>query len=186
MKIGVFALQGAFEEHEKMLLQLGAEAVEIRQKKDFSQSFDGLIIPGGESTVMNKLLKDLDLFQDVKSAIQGGLPTYGTCAGLILLAKEVINGNPSLQLMDIEACRNAYGRQLGSFRTVSNFKGIGEIEMTFIRAPYIEKAYGETEILAEVDGKIVAGKEKNMLVTAFHPELCKSPSVHEYFLDMCR
>ena len=186
MKIAVLALQGAFAEHEKMLSQLGAQAIEVRQKKDLSGSFDGLIIPGGESTVMIKLLKELDLFGDVKSAVENGLTVYGTCAGLILLAKEVQNGVPSLQLMDIKACRNAYGRQLGSFKTVSDFKGIGEIEMTFIRAPYIEKAYGETEVLAEVDGKIVAAREKNMLCTAFHPELCKSPLVHEYFLNMCK
>ena len=186
MKIAVLALQGAFAEHEKKLDELGAEYKEIREKSDWTNDFDGLIIPGGESTVMTKLLKELDLYDDVKSAIENGLPTYGTCAGLILLAKEVEGGVTGLGLMDITAKRNAYGRQLGSFFTEEEFKGIGKIPMTFIRAPYIEKAEENVEILAEVDGKIVAAKQQNMLVTAFHPELNESTAVHKYFLEMIK
>ena len=186
MKIAVLALQGAFAEHEKKLDELGAEYKEIREKSDWTNDFDGLIIPGGESTVMTKLLKELDLYDDVKSAIENGLPTYGTCAGLILLAKEVEGGVTGLGLMDITAKRNAYGRQLGSFFTEEEFKGIGKTPMTFIRAPYIEKAGENVEILAEVDGKIVAAKQGNMLVTAFHPELNECNAVHKFFLDMIK
>lgn len=184
MKIAVLALQGAFAEHEKMLARLGAEVFEIRQKSDWTGDFDGLIIPGGESTVMTKLLKELDLFDVIHSAITDGLPTFGTCAGLILLAEKVDGGRKGLGVMDITAKRNAYGRQLGSFKTFEEFKGIGKIEMTFIRAPYIENVGDGTEILAEVNGNIVAAREKNMLVTAFHPELNDSAAVHEYFLKM--
>lgn len=186
MKIAVLALQGAFIEHEKMLIALGAEVREIRQKSDWRNDFDGLVIPGGESTVMTKLLKELELYDDIKSAIENGLPVFGTCAGLILLAKEVEGGKPGLGVMDITAKRNAYGRQLGSFKTIDEFKGIGKIEMTFIRAPYIENAGEGVEILSEVDGKITAARENNMLAVAFHPELNESLKVHEYFLNMIK
>lgn len=186
MKIAVLALQGAFAEHEKMLEELGAETFEIRQKSDLRNDFDGLIIPGGESTVMSKLLKELDIFDEIQEKIKNGLPVFGTCAGLILLAKKVEGGVPSLQVMDITACRNAYGRQLGSFKTNAEFKGLGKIDMTFIRAPYIKEVFGEAEKLAEVDGRIVAARQKNILATAFHPELCESGKVHEYFLKMCK
>lgn len=147
---------------------------------------DGLIIPGGESTVIGKLLKELELFSPIREEIQKGLPVFGTCAGLILLAKKLSNDErtPTLGTMDITAERNAYGRQLGSFFTTTEFKGIGEIPMTFIRAPYITEVRGNAEILAEVDGRIVAAREKNQLATAFHPELGTDSSVHEYFLKM--
>ena len=184
MRIGVLALQGAFIEHEKMLAELGADSFEIRQLRDFTQPMDGLIIPGGESTVQGKLLRELELMQPVKQRIEEGLPVYGTCAGLILLAKEIDGGEaPHIAEMDITAKRNAYGRQLGSFSTRAEFKRLGEIPMTFIRAPYISENHG-AEILAEVDGKYVAARQRNMLVTAFHPELTKDLSVHRYFLGM--
>ena len=131
MKIGVLALQGAFAEHRKMLKKLGIESFEIRKKSDLSNAvnnndIDGLIIPGGESTVIGKLLYDLDLFDDIKKLILEGLPVFGTCAGLILLAKEIENDNRSyFGVMDIKVRRNAYGRQLGSFFTESEFKGVG-------------------------------------------------------------
>ncbi len=185
MTVAVLALQGAFIEHEKMLAELGADSFEIRQKRDLDRSFDRLIIPGGESTVMGKLIRELDLFDDIKSRIEGGMPVYGTCAGLILLADSISNDSARhLQTMSIVANRNAYGRQLGSFFTRAEFKGIGEIPMTFIRAPYIDEVFGDAEILAEVNGKIVAAKQKNQLVTAFHPELNDDLRVHEYFLNM--
>ncbi|MGM9637453.1 MAG: pyridoxal 5'-phosphate synthase glutaminase subunit PdxT [Eubacteriales bacterium] len=183
--IAVLALQGAFIEHEQMLEKLGADSFEIRQLPDLDRPFDGLIIPGGESTVQGKLLRELGLFDPIKAKIEGGLPVFGTCAGLLLLAKKIENDDRThLATMDIIALRNAYGRQLGSFDTTAPFEGIGEIPMTFIRAPYIGSVSGDAKALATVDGKIVAAREKNQLVTAFHPELTKDLSVHRYFLDM--
>ena len=184
MKIGVLALQGAFIEHEHMLTALGVASFEIRQRADFDQTMDGLIIPGGESTVMGKLLKELDCYDEVRSRIENGLPVFGTCAGLILLAKEAEGGKVQLGTMDIVARRNAYGRQLGSFSTTAEMKGVGEVPMVFIRAPYITSVSGSTEVLAEVDGKIVAAREGSQLVTAFHPELTEDTRVHGYFLHM--
>ena len=185
MRIGVLALQGAFIEHEQMLSKIGVEAIELRQKSDLNRSFDALIIPGGESTVQGKLLRELDMFEPLKTRIESGMPVYGTYAGLILLAKRIENdGRTHLATMDITAVRNAYGRQLGSFHTEAQFDGIGKIPMTFIRAPYIESVSGDAKALAIVDGKIVAAREGNQLVTAFHPELNEDLSVHSYFLDM--
>lgn len=187
MQIAVLALQGAFIEHEQKLAQLGVPSFEIRQKSDLSKPFDGLIIPGGESTVQGKLLRELDIFDDLQERITGGLPVYGTCAGLILLAKRIENDERvHFATMDITAVRNAYGRQLGSFAVNADFTGIGRIPMTFIRAPYIREVSGDAEILAEVGGKIVAARQKNQLVTAFHPELNEDLSVHRYFLAMVR
>ena len=119
MRIGILALQGAFAEHGAMLDRLGAEHFEIRQPIDLDRPFDGLILPGGESTVMGKLLRDLELFEPLLERIEGGLPVFGTCAGLILLAKNVEGGLPCFATMDISVKRNAYGRQLGSFHTVA-------------------------------------------------------------------
>lgn len=187
MQIGVLALQGAFIEHEQMLEKLSVSSFEIRQKRDLEIPMDGLIIPGGESTVQGKLLRDLDLFVPLKERISAGLPVFGTCAGLLLLAKKIQNDDRlHFAAMDITAVRNAYGRQLGSFYTEADFEGIGTIPMTFIRAPYIESVQGEARILAEVNGRIVAAREKNLLVTAFHPELNEDLSVHRYFLQMVR
>lgn len=185
MRIGVLALQGAFIEHERMLSQIGAETFEIRQLKDIADPFDGLIIPGGESTVQGKLLRDLGLFEPIRQKILSGLPVFGTCAGLLLLAKRIENDQRiHLATMDINAVRNAYGRQLGSFYTEEEFSGIGKIPMTFIRAPYIESVSGAAQALSVVNGKIVAAREGNQLVTAFHPELNSDTSVHEYFVEM--
>ena len=187
MNIAVLALQGAFIEHEQMLSRLGVSSFEIRQKKDLETPFDGLIIPGGESTVQGKLMRELGLFEPLRERIEAGLPVFGTCAGLLLLAKKIENDERlHFATMDICAVRNAYGRQLGSFYTESDFSGIGKIPMTFIRAPYISEVSGDTQILASVDGKIVAARQKNQLVTAFHPELNEDTSVHRYFLDMIK
>lgn len=186
MRIAVLALQGAFIEHEMMLERLGAETFEIRQLSDWDQPKDGLVIPGGESTVQLKLLKDLGLLESVRNDIRNGLPVFGTCAGLILLAKKVEGQSfDRISTMDIDVCRNAYGRQLGSFYTEDKINGVGEdIPMTFIRAPYINKVEGDAEILAEVGGHIVAARQGNQLVTAFHPELNDDVRVHQYFLNM--
>ena len=184
MTVAILALQGAFEEHGLMLDKLGVDHFEIRQKKDLEKKFDALILPGGESTVMGKLLVELELFEPLRERIVSGMPVFGTCAGLILLAKEVEEDKTSLATMDIRVKRNAYGRQLGSFYTEEMFKGLGKIPMTFIRAPYIVDTFGDAEVLAEVDGKIVAARQGNQLVTDFHPELDEDTSVHQYFLNM--
>ena len=191
MRIGVLALQGAFIEHEKILEKIGVKTFEIRKKSDLSNavsdnSIDGLIIPGGESTTIGKLLHDLDLFDDIKKLISDGLPTFGTCAGLILLAKKIENDDRvHLGLMNIKVKRNAYGRQLGSFFTENEFKHVGKVPMTFIRAPYITEVGKNVEILSEVDGNIVAAKENNILVTSYHPELNDNLQVHKFFISMC-
>lgn len=181
----MLALQGAFIEHRQMLDKLGISSFEIRQKKDLDNPIDGLIIPGGESTVQGKLLHELRLFEPLKDLIENGLPVFGTCAGLLLLAKEIENDTRThFTLMNITAVRNAYGRQLGSFYTESEFDGLGKIPMTLIRAPYIKEVHESAKALAYADGKIVAAREKNMLVTAFHPELNDNPAIHRYFADM--
>ena len=184
MTIAVLAVQGAFIEHEKKLQALGADVFEIRQAKDLERHFDGLVLPGGESTVQGKLLRELGLFVPLQEKIRAGLPVMATCAGLILLANEVEAGVPCFGTMNITAKRNAYGRQLGSFHTDAEFGGLGQVTMTFIRAPYIAQAGEGVEILAEVDGKIVAARQGRQLVTAFHPELDGDTRIHEYFLNM--
>jgi 5'-phosphate synthase pdxT subunit len=184
MRIGILALQGAFIEHKTVLDALGVDNFEIRQRADFSRDLDGLIIPGGESTVIAKLLAELELLEPIKSAAENGLPVFGACAGLILLAKKVIGGQACLGVMDTVVRRNAYGRQLGSFRTQAPFGGVGEIPMVFIRAPYISEAGETVEILATVDGNIVAARQNNLFATAFHPELTDDVRVHQYFLSM--
>lgn len=187
MRVGVLALQGAFIEHESRIAELGATPFEIRTRTDVESPFDGLILPGGESTVQGKLLHELELFDPLRRMIGAGLPVFGTCAGLILLARR-IQDDPLVHFgsLDVVVERNAYGRQLGSFHTEAQFDGIGKIPMTFIRAPYIESVSGDAKALAVVDGKIVAAREGNQLVTAFHPELNEDLSVHSYFLDMVR
>lgn len=167
-----------------MLNRLGVDHFEIRQPRDLDRPLDGLVLPGGESTVMGKLLRDLGLFEPLKTKIEAGLPVFGTCAGLILLAKGVEGGTPCFATMDIAVKRNAYGRQLGSFYTEAAYKGVGIVPMTFIRAPYIESVSGGAEVLATVDDNIVAARQGNQLVTAFHPELSDDLSVHQYFLEI--
>ena len=190
MKIGILALQGAFAEHEKVLDRLGVESVEIRNLDDFQQyqsDLAGLILPGGESTTMGKLLREQDMLIPIREAILSGLPVFGTCAGLILLAKEITSQDEShLGTMDMVVERNAYGRQLGSFYTEAECKGVGQIPMTFIRGPIISSVGEDVEILATVEDQIVAAQEKNMLVTSFHPELTDDVRLHQYFINMCR
>ena len=151
----------------------------MRKLSDWQQPQDGLIIPGGESTTQMKLLRELGMADVVKDAINEGLPVFGTCAGLIMLSQS------HLATMDIEAQRNAYGRQLGSFSTVHEVAEIGkDIPMTFIRAPFINRVYGKERLLFEVDGHIVAARQDNQLVTAFHPELTTDLRIHDYFLSI--
>ena len=183
MKIGVLALQGAFAEHMSSLSRLGVAGVELRQRGDITPDLDGLVLPGGESTVMGKLLRELDMFDPLKTMIQGGMPVFSTCAGLILLAARAENQEKTyFEVMDITVRRNAYGRQLGSFSTQAEFAGIGVIPMIFIRAPYISAVGPRAQVLAVVDGHIVAARQDAMLCTAFHPELSSDLRVHDYFL----
>ncbi|HBA69912.1 MAG TPA: pyridoxal 5'-phosphate synthase glutaminase subunit PdxT [Lachnospiraceae bacterium] len=180
MKAAILALQGAFAEHEYMLERMGVEYMEIRQKKDAYEDFDALILPGGESTVMGKLLKESGLFDILKGKIEKGLPVLGTCAGLILLADRLSDGETAhLATMPVSVKRNAYGRQLGSFRTEEEFKGIGRIPMVFIRAPYIESVGEGVEVLARVDGRIVAVRYGKQIGVAFHPELTDCRDIYK-------
>ena len=190
MRIGILALQGAFAEHAKVLEKLGVVSVEIRNLDDFQQhqsDLSGLILPGGESTTMGKLLRDQNMLIPLRGAILNDLPVFGTCAGLILLAKKITSQEEShLATMDIVVERNAYGRQLGSFYTEAECKGVGQIPMTFIRGPIISSVGEGVEVLATVDDQIVAAQEKNMLVTSFHPELTDDVRLHQYFINMCK
>ena len=184
IKIGVLAVQGAFAEHRQILEKLGVETFEIRQLRDLEQDFDGLILPGGESTVQGKLLHDLGLFEPLRERIESGFPTFGTCAGLILLAEKLSNdGHTYFATTPVTVERNAYGRQLGSFYTEENFEGIGKIPMTFIRAPLIQRASQNVQILATVQNQIVAVRYKNQLAISFHPELNSDLRVHQYFVE---
>ena len=190
MKAAVLALQGAFIEHEQVLQRLGVETVEIRQLKDWTEFMSPsplggvrgrlLILPGGESTVQMRLLKELGLFEPIRQAIADGLPVLGTCAGMILLS------DGYLGTMHIRVRRNAYGRQLGSFHTTGAVDGIGaDVPMTFIRAPYIEKVLADDcSPIAIVDGHIVAARQGNQIATAFHPELDEDLRLHQFLIDM--
>ena len=184
--IGVLAVQGAFEEHIRALQKLNVHCIEIRKKSDLSAvSLDGLVLPGGESTVMGKLLQELELFDPIRQMIEAGLPVLGTCAGLILLAGRIADDDTiHLGTMNMVARRNAYGRQLGSFQTEAEFGAAGKIPMVFIRAPYLDSVGPDVEILARVDNHIVAARQGNMVVTSFHPELTTDLTVHDYFLSL--
>ncbi len=184
--IGILAIQGAFIEHAHKLAKLGVKTFEIRQKKDLLIPMDGLILPGGESTTMGRLLDDLEMFTPIKNKIEAGFPVLGTCAGMILLAKSLTNSPKTyFETMNINVIRNAYGRQLGSFVTEEKFNDV-LIPMTFIRAPYVESVGLDVQTLAIVDGNIVAARQNNQLATAFHPELTTSTYVHEYFIEMIK
>jgi 5'-phosphate synthase pdxT subunit len=183
VKIAVLCVQGAFAEHEKVLQSLGAEIIELRKKEDVLKDFDGLVLPGGESTVQGKLLRDLDMFDTLKEKIENGLPVLATCAGLILLAAHISNDSRShFGTIPITVKRNAYGRQLESFYTEERFGEYEKVPMEFIRAPYIQQVEPGVEVLAVVDGNIVGVKYKNQIGVSFHPELCSDTRIHEMFL----
>lgn len=185
MTAAVLAVQGAFIEHEKRLEELGVHCIELRQKKNLEQSFDGLILPGGESTVQGKLLRELGMFDGLKERIEQGMPVLATCAGLILLAGELSNDDRKhFGTLPVTVKRNAYGRQLGSFYTEGAFAGLGTIPMTFIRAPYIEKAEKGVQVLATVDGNIVGVRYGNQIGVSFHPELNESNAIHQWFIRL--
>jgi len=187
MLIGVLALQGGVEEHAKILLKLGEKVRLVKEEKDLD-GLDGIILPGGESTAIRKLLNAYGLFNALKNKIKEGLCTYGTCSGMILLARNIENEEKALGLMDITVKRNAYGRQSSSFKIDMVIPKVSEkpIPLVFIRAPYIEKVGPDVEVLLKVDNKIVMARQKNMLVSSFHPELTNNTLVHEYFLRMIK
>lgn len=188
MKIGVLALQGAFREHRWMLERCGVEAVEIRRPEELD-GVAGLIIPGGESTTIGKMLIDWGLMDTIKERYAQGMAIYGTCAGMILLCNEIIGSDqPRLGLLDAAVRRNAFGRQRESFEAdlfVPEF-GAEPVRAVFIRAPFIESVGPNVKVMAEVNGKIVIARQDKILVTAFHPELTADERIHRYFISLCR
>lgn len=197
MRIAVLAVQGAFIEHEYMLEKLGASCIELRQKRDLEQDFQGIILPGGESTVQGKLLRELDMFDTLNDYISKDMPVFGTCAGLILLARKLANdSNTYFASLPVVVERNAYGRQLGSFSYMGKLNGAGneDFPLEFIRAPYIQSIGDGVEILTEIDRKpkdktgrnIVGVTYKNQIGVAFHPELTDDTRCHEMFLNLCK
>ena len=186
MKIGILAVQGAFIEHEKIIKELGADCIEIRKKEQL-EYIDGIILPGGESTVQGQLIRKLEILEPLKEMINNGLPVLATCAGAILLSQTLENGDEAhLGTLPVEIKRNAYGRQLSSFVTNANIDGIGEFPMVFIRAPYISSVSENVRILATVDEHIVAVQYKNQIGMSFHPELTSDIRIHKYFLDIAK
>lgn len=193
MTTAILAVQGAFAEHAAMLDELGEPWFELRCLRNMSRHFDRLILPGGESTVQGRLLREEGMLSTIRALIEGGIPVLGTCAGLILLAECVIDDDGSnrpirpeshLGTMHVTVERNAYGRQLASFHATGDFAGIGPVPMSFIRAPRIVEAHGGAVELARVDGDIVAARDGNQIGVAFHPELDDDPRIHELFLAL--
>ncbi len=187
-KIGVLSYQGSVEEHMKSLGRLdGVEALEVKTLAAL-ETVDALILPGGESTTIAKLLNIFCLAEPIKERIKNGMPVWGTCAGLILLAKSIVGEKAHLALMDITVRRNAYGRQLDSFRSDALIPAVSEkpVPLVFIRAPWIESVGNGVEVLCELNSHIVAARQDNMLVTSFHPELTDDLSFHKYFADMIK
>lgn len=188
MKIGVLALQGAFREHRMMIESLGQEVMEVRKVSELEQ-VDGLIVPGGESTTIGKLMREFKLDEEILKRADAGMPIYGTCAGLILLAKTVLGSDQfSLGLMDMEVRRNAFGRQVDSFETDLPIPVLGykPFRAVFIRAPLIESIAPNVGILAQYNEKIVFARQGNFLASSFHPELTGDNRIHNYFLHMVK
>lgn len=188
MKVGVLALQGDVREHILALNECGASAQAVKTHEEIS-AIDALIIPGGESTTISKLSRSFNLFDLISNRISNGMPTYGSCAGLILLANKVedaIVGQESFGGLDVVARRNAFGRQIDSFEMDLEIKGISspKFRAIFIRAPWIESVGPHVEILAQVDGHAVAVRDGHILATSFHPELTGDNRIHRYFLDV--
>lgn len=219
-RIAVLAVQGAFIEHERSLAKVGCSCVELRQASDLDQPFDAVVLPGGESTAQAKMLRELGMLDALRERISSGMPVLGTCAGLILLAREVEEGVPVpgdpqapvaagrtvpgvIGTLGVTVQRNAYGRQLGSFRVIAPCRGLAngvgakggaieaggadgsiDIPMTFIRAPYIKEVHDGTDVLAKVDGRIVAVRSGNQIGIAFHPELDDDLHIHSLLAEM--
>ena len=185
--VGVLALQGAFREHVAAVTRLGATAREVRQLKDID-GIDALIIPGGESTTMGKLLNEWNMLEPLRQRILDGMPVYGSCAGLILLCRTIENSDqPRLGVLDATVRRNAFGRQVDSFETELSMPEVGPdpVPAVFIRAPVLISVGPEVRVLAEVKGQAVAVRQNNILATSFHPELTPDTRMHSYFLSFC-
>lgn len=191
MRVGVLALQGDFREHLMMLLDLGVQAVLVRRPEDLAE-LDGLVIPGGESTTIGKLMVDQGLLEPIRERARVGMGVFGTCAGLVLMAREAAGGTdlggrpqPLLGLMDTTAHRNAFGRQRESFETDLTVPELGPepVRAVFIRAPYIARTGPGVRVLARVGERVVLAREGRFLAAAFHPELTDDPRLHRYFLD---
>ncbi|MBS3097363.1 pyridoxal 5'-phosphate synthase glutaminase subunit PdxT [Candidatus Woesearchaeota archaeon] len=187
MKIGVLALQGSFREHVTMLKKCNVEPVEVRKPEDLDNIY-GLIIPGGESTAIGKLMRESDLDREIIRKYELGMPIYGTCAGAILLAKDVVGEKqPNLGLMNISIKRNEYGRQVDSFETNLNISGFEKpFKCIFIRAPVINSFYNGAKIMAEFKNKPVMMQQDNILISTFHPELTDDIRIHKHFIDMIK
>ena len=193
MTTAILAVQGAFAEHAAMLDELGEPWFELRCLRNMSRRFDRLILPGGESTVQGRLLREEGMLSTIRTLIEGGMPVLGTCAGLILLAEHIIDKDgdgrsirPECRLgtMHVTVERNAYGRQLASFHAMDEFASIGPVPMSFIRAPRIVDVREGAVELAQVDGDIVAARDGKQIGVAFHPELDDDPRIHELFLAL--
>ncbi len=188
LRIGVLALQGDFREHLEVLKRLGLDHLPVKRPGELTD-LDGLILPGGESTVFQKLSQAYGLFDPIKDAIAAGLPVFGTCAGLIMLANEIQDGIAGQQTfggLDVVVRRNAFGGQLDSFETELAFAGItGPVRAAFIRGPVIERVGADVEILSQLhDGRVVAVRQKNLLGISFHPEVTGEDRIHALFLNM--
>ena len=190
MRIGVLALQGAFIEHEQVLRRMGVEAREVRLPQHL-EGLDGLIMPGGESTTIGKLAVQYDLIEPIRSLAAAGKPLWGTCAGMILMSRDVGRDQPLLGLMDVNVKRNAFGRQVDSFETDLNIPAIatpenpGPFHAVFIRAPWIESVGAGVDVLGRLDdGVIVAARQDKLLATSFHPELARDDRFHRYFIGL--
>ena len=189
----MLALQGDVREHERALADVGARTRRVRRPEDLD-GLDGLVLPGGESTPMSRLLQVFELLEPVRTAVKGGLPAYGSCAGLILLARQVLDGRPDQQGvggLDVVVRRNAFGRQVDSFESDLAFTGVGELHAVFIRAPWVESTGPDVEVLARVEagtppGRVVAVRQGPVLATSFHPELTGDHRVHGLFVDMVK
>jgi len=182
-KIGVLALQGAFIEHLHAFERCGAECSQVRSAKEIEE-VDGLVIPGGESTTIGRLLREYNLGSVVIGNAEQGMPIWGTCAGMILLAKDIADSDQyRLGFMDIRVKRNAYGRQVDSFESELEIAGLGQARGVFIRAPYVESVWNDAKILCTYQDRIVMVEQGQYLATAFHPELTNSLDIHQYFLS---
>lgn len=189
LTIGILSVQGGVAEHVRMVEKLGHEAVLVRRTEHL-ENIDGLILPGGESTTMSRLLRLGGMIEPLREAIQAGLPAFGTCAGMIMLATTVLDTRPdaeSLGVIDVTVRRNAFGRQRDSFEGELDFTGIeNPVDSVFIRAPQIEKVGDDVQVLATVNERVVAARQDHVLVTSFHPELTEDLQVHQYFVEMIR
>ncbi|MFM7624504.1 MAG: pyridoxal 5'-phosphate synthase glutaminase subunit PdxT [Actinomycetota bacterium] len=191
MIVGVLALQGDVREHINSLSDCGVSAIEVKSLAELER-VDALVIPGGESTTISKLARSFGLIEDLRARIKAGMPTYGSCAGLILISERVldaIDGQEGFGGLDVTTRRNAFGRQVDSFESDIEFKGITgpKFRAVFIRAPWIEQHGDDVEVLAEVDGRAVAVRSGSLLATSFHPELTGDNRIHRYFVDViCR